>query len=388
MTKSSRDQLQTRLIHAGEPSPVEGAVVMPIFQSATYEYAGEGTYHDVRYVRLNNTPNHRVLHQKLADICGGEAALTTSSGMAAITTALLSVCRPGDHILAQSDLYGGTHHFLRHDIRELGIEVDFVTRDRPDTWASLVKPTTRVIYMESLTNPLVRVADLTAAVALAKAHGLVSMIDNTFATPVNFLPLAMGFDLSLHSATKYLNGHSDIVAGCAVGSEALIGAMHRKLNHLGGCLDPHACFLLHRGIKTLRLRVLAQNANALALAQLLEKHKQVERVHYPGLETHVHHQRATQWFAGCGGVLSFELRGDVTRAEALIASLRLAKHAPSLGGVETLVTRPATTSHAGVSEQERHQLGISDRLVRVAIGIEDPRDLCLDFQQALDALPV
>ena len=384
---SAKQDLQTQLIHAGEPRPpIEGAVVMPVFQSATFA-SGEGeTYDDIRYIRLNNTPNHRVLHEKLATIAGGEAAVVTASGMAAISTVLVTLLRAGDHFLAQDCLYGGTHSLLTEDMPALGMEFDFVRGEEPGSWGSLLRPRTRLIYVETMTNPLLGVADLEAVAGFARQHGLVSIIDNTFASPVNFRPLELGFDLEIHSCTKYLNGHSDIVAGCAIGQQEQIGRIVHKLNHLGGSLDPHACFLLHRGLKTLALRMQQHNGNALCLARFLREHPAVEQVHYPGLEDHPQHQRARRLFAGCGGVLSFEVRGGVGAAEALIARLELPVSGPSLGGVESLITRPAATSHAGLTPDERAAIGIGDPLIRVAVGIESPDDLCADFKQALEKL--
>ncbi|MDP6778543.1 MAG: aminotransferase class I/II-fold pyridoxal phosphate-dependent enzyme, partial [Candidatus Latescibacteria bacterium] len=361
-------------------------VALPVFQSATFEYAGQNSYHDLKYIRLNNTPNHQVLHAKLAAIAGGEAAVVAASGMAAITSALLSFLRSGDHLLVQDCLYGGTHTFVNHDLPSLGIAFDFVAGNDPSSWESLLKPETRVIYVETMTNPLLEVTDLEAVVRFAREHNLVSMIDNTFASPVNFKPLGMGFDVELHSCTKYLNGHSDIVAGCAIGGEDRIERIVDRMNHLGGCLDPHACFLLYRGMKTLALRVRHQNDNALGLSQLLEGHPAVAQVNYPGLDDHPQHARAELLFEGCGGVLSFEVRGGVEAADRLIESLVLPISAPSLGGVETLITRPATTSHSGMTTKERAQAGISDGLIRVAVGIEAADDLCDDFEQALARL--
>ncbi len=263
-------RLETQVVHAGEPRPrIDGAVEMPIFQSATFEYRGEARYDDVRYLRLNNTPNHLALHAKLAALEGAQAALVTASGMAAITTTLLTVLSAGDHLLAQSCLYGGTHDFVTREFKGLGLSADFIDADRPDSWRKQLQPNTRAIYVEAMTNPLLEVADLTAVVEFARAHGLVTLIDNTFASPVNFRPIPAGFDLSLHSATKYLNGHSDIVAGAVIGRGDLIERIRHKANHLGGSLDPHAAFLLNRGLKTLVLRVRYQNDSALKLAQFL-----------------------------------------------------------------------------------------------------------------------
>ena len=376
--------IQTQLIHAGEETKAhEGAVALPVFQSATFEHRGDTPYDEIKYARLNNTPNHAVLHEKLARIAGGEAALVAASGMAAITTALLTVLKKGDHLLAQNCLYGGTHSFLTRDIADFGIAVDFVPCDEPEAWETCVRPETRAIYVETMSNPLLEVADLPAVVAFARSHGLVSLIDNTFASPVNFRPLEMGFDLSLHSGTKYLNGHSDIVAGCVIGARDWVNRIAHRLNLMGGCLDPHACFLLLRGMKTLWLRVQKQNENAGALASFLDAHPAVLRVNYPGLSSHPQRDRAAALFDGCGGVLSFEARGDSRIADGIIARLQLPISAPSLGGVETLITRPVQTSHAGLSAEDREAAGISDKLIRVAVGIEASEDLCADFDRAL-----
>jgi len=376
--------IETKLIHSGEPSPlIEGAVSMPIFQSATFAYRGETSYHDLRYIRLNNTPNHVALHLKLAAIENAEAALVAASGMAAISTTLLTLLSAGDHLLAQDCLYGGTHDLLTAEFPRLGITVDFIDGAQPQAWRHLLRPNTRAIYVETISNPLVQVADLPAVVRFAREHGLVSIIDNTFASPVNFRPAESGFDLSLHSGTKYLNGHSDIVAGAVIGRAGLIESINRALGHLGGSLDPHACFLLHRGMKTLAVRVRHQNESALRLARFLEQHPKVAAVHYPGLERHPHHLRACELFDGFGGMLSFELGGGVAAADAFFRRITLPISAPSLGGVESLITRPATTSHAGMTREQRQRAGISDGLIRLSVGLEAAEDLIEDFERAL-----
>lgn len=380
----THQRIETQAIHAGEPHPrIQGAVAMPIFQSSTFEYAGAESYGDLRYIRLNNTPNHVAVQAKIAALEGAEAALVTASGMAAISATLLTLLKPGDRLLAQPGLYGGTHGLVTGELRELGIEVDFFDASDPASFASRVSPTTRAVYVEAITNPLVDVADLPAVAAFAKERGLVSIIDSTFASPVNFRPIEHGFDVVLHSCSKYLNGHSDLVAGAVVGSRATVDAVTRRLNHLGGCLDPHACALLHRGMKTLALRVVAQNANALALAQALHAHPAVARVHYPGLASHPAHERAARLFRGFGGVLSFAPKGGVAAADALLAGLTIPIVAPSLGGVETLVSMPARTSHLGMAPDERRALGIGDDLIRVSVGIEATEDLIDDFSRAL-----
>ncbi len=378
-------KFETKLIHAGEPEPrVNGAVSLPIFQSSTFEYAGQDSYHDLRYIRLNNTPNHLALHSKLAALEGGQAALVTASGMAAISTTLLSLLSPGDHFLAQDTLYGGTHSLITQDLAAMDIAVDFIGGDDSASWEAKLRPETRLIYVETITNPLMQVADLEAVSQFAQAYGLISLIDNTFASPVNFRPLEWGFDLSLHSGTKYLNGHSDIVAGAVIGRADLVKKITHKLNHLGGTLDPHACFLLHRGMKTLAVRVRYQNESALQIARFLESQPAVARVNYPGLESHPGHQRASKLFEGFGGMLSFELKGGVEQAQRLMRRLRYPISAPSLGGVETLITRPATTSHSGMSHQEREALGIVEALIRLSVGLEATQDLIEDFDQALN----
>ena len=383
--KANLRSIETKVIHSGEPRPrISGAVVMPVFQSATYQYAGEKSYDDVRYIRLNNTPNHLALAEKLAALENAEDAVVTASGMAAISTSLLTFLGKGDHLLAQDCLYGGTHDFVTRDIKGFGISYDFIDGNKPESWKRNLKPTTKVIYVETISNPLMQVPDLEAVVSFAKSHGLISMIDNTFASPVNFRPLEMGFDLSLHSATKYLNGHSDIVAGAVIGKSNLIEKVTHKLNHLGGSLDPHAAFLLHRGIKTLALRVKQHNESALQIAQFLEKHGDVARVNYPGLESHPNHERAKRLFDGFGGMMSFELHDGVEGAESFMRAARLPAVAPSLGGVETLVTRHSLTSHSGLSPEDRRRLGISDGLIRLSVGIEATQDLIEDFEQALE----
>lgn len=387
MTRNFK-RIETKLIHSGEPEPrIQGAVSMPIFQSAMFEYAGETSYHDLQYIRLNNTPNHLALHEKLAALESAEAALVTASGMAAISATLLTFLASGDHLLAQDCLYGGTHDFLTKDFPSFGLSYDFINGNDPESWKRKLRPNTKAIYVEPMTNPLLEVADHRAIVKFAKTHGLVSIIDNTFASPINFRPLEWGFDLSVHSGTKYLNGHSDIVAGAVSGSANRIEPIKHKLDRLGGSLDPHACFLLHRGMKTLAVRVKVQNESALRIAEFLEKHPRIAKVNYPGLQSHLQHQRARDLFDGFGGMLSFELKEGVEAAEAFLRNTVLPIIAPSLGGVETLLTRPATTSHSGLSPEDRQRLGITDSLIRLSVGIEATEEIIEDFERALQLIP-
>lgn len=377
-------RIETLAVHSGSRRPgPEGSIVFPIYQATVYTYDEEAGYHDIKYLRLSSTPSQLYLHDKLAALEGSEAALATSSGMAAATGCLLTQVKAGDHILAGDTLYGGTHTFLKDHAEQHGLSVSFVDATRPETWKAALRPTTKVFLVESITNPLMRVARHREVVAFAKEHRLVTIIDNTFATPVNFRPIALGYDLVFHSATKYLNGHSDLVAGCVLGTKAMIEKVRHTANHFGGILDPHAGYLLARGIKTLALRVRQQQVNALALARALSENPKVASVNYPGLETHPDHKHAREILSGFGGMLSFRLKGGLPAVERFIAAVTIPYHAPSLGGVETLVVRPAVTSHGGIPKPERDAMGITDDLVRVSSGIEATEDLVEDFRQAI-----
>ncbi len=374
----------TKLIHSGEPHPRIGqAVTMPIFQSSTFEHDSETHYHDIKYARLSNTPNHKVLGEKIAALENGESALVTSSGMSAISATLLAFLKSGDHVLVQNCLYGGTHSLLTQDLLDLGIKSDFIDANDPKSWATKLKPETKMIYVETMSNPLLEIPDFNSVVDFARTKKIKSVIDNTFASPLNFRPLEMGFDLSIHSATKYLNGHSDIVAGAVIGKKEDITSVTHKLDHLGGSLDPHACFLLQRGIKTLAVRVRYQNESALQIAQYLSKHPGILRVNYPGLDTHPQHSRAKEFFAGFSGMMSFRLKGGLAAANSLIEKLSIPIHAPSLGGVESLITRPAFSSHGGASAEQRNKMGITDDLIRLSVGLESTEDLIKDFENAI-----
>ncbi len=375
---------QTNSIHAGEKRPtIEGAVGMPIFQNSTYEVSGAKSYDSVRYTRLSNTPNHVALAEKLSALERCEEALVTSSGMSAITTALLATVPAGGHLVAQSTLYGGTHAFLTEDFGNLGrtystFEVDDMT--------ALERELTRkpaVLYVEAISNPLLKIPDLARIVELGKKAGALLVIDNTFCSPYLFNPSQLGFDLSLHSATKYLNGHSDVIAGVVAGKKALVDKTRLLLNHLGGSLDPHSCFLLNRGIKTLAARMKMHEENAMALAEALAGSPKVKNVRYPGLKSHPHHQRAREYFRGFGGMIAFEYNGTAEETDKFLDRLRIPFVAPSLGGVESLVTRPVTTSHSAILPEHRLKLGVLDNLVRVSVGLEDKNDLIADFLQAL-----
>lgn len=376
---------ETLAVHGARPEPgIEGAVATPIFQSSTYVTGPDrdASYDAVRYSRLSNGPNQLVLQRRLALLTGAERAIVCASGMGAISATLLTLVAPGERIFFQRVLYGGTRTLASGELPRLGIGCDVAPDDDVSSWRDAIQPGTKVIYVEAIANPLVTVIDLPAVVALAKEVGACTVIDATFASPVNLEPIALGFDVEVHSATKYLNGHSDVIAGVVAGRDELVSRILSLQNHLGASLDPHACFLLERGLKTLPLRVRQQNANALALARHLVQHPAVSRVHYPGLDPERLVPAAVRGaFSGYGGVLAFEVTPE--RAERFVTSVSLALHAPSLGGPETLVTRPATTSHLGMSPEARAALGIHDGLVRVACGIEAADDLIADFDRAL-----
>ena len=375
--------IDTNVVHAGSPKPnIGGAVVTPLFQSANYLMAGETADEALKYIRLSNSPSHLTLQARLATIESGEAALVTASGMAAITTSILAFAATGDHVLTQRTLYGGSQSFYDHDAPNMGIDYTAVDVGDRGGWEAALTERTKIFYVESISNPLMEVGDLRAVVDFASAHGLTTIIDSTFATPVNFRPLEIGFDVVVHSATKYLNGHSDIVAGCVIGSKEKVETVRRVLVHLGGSADPHACFLFERGLKTLVVRMERHNANAQRVAEFLDSRPDVRQVNYPGLAGDPSHPRAQELFSGCGGMLSFYLDG-AERAERFIERLCIPLHAPSLGGPETLVVRPARSSHLGQTDEERKRLGITDDLIRVSVGIEDADELVADFSQAL-----
>lgn len=386
-SSNSNPRMETLAVHAGERrAGPEGSVVFPIYQGTVFTVEPGTDYHDIRYIRLSSTPSQTYLHDKLATLEGAEAALATASGMAAMTATLHTVLRAGDHLLASDCLYGGTHDFLTHHAEDLGWSYTFVDPTRPQTWEAARTDATRAFLVETITNPLMRVGRLREVIGFARRHGLVTVIDNTFATPVNLRPIPLGFDLCMNSATKYLNGHSDVVAGSVAGSAELINRVRRTVNHYGGCLDPHPGFLLARGLKTLALRVRAANENGMALARFLREHPKVAAVNYPGLASHPDHAHAAALLSGFGGMLSLRLAGGVEAAEGLFDALRIPYVAPSLGGVETLVTRPVTTSHAGMSAQDRERTGITADLIRVSCGIEAREDLVADFDQALQKI--
>jgi methionine-gamma-lyase len=380
----------TRAIHSGEVKHgVNAPVGTPISRTSTFTFSNteemkrwaEGKSSAYIYTRYGN-PTLAVAEAKLAELEGGEAALVTASGMAAISSALLAVAKAGDEIIATRQLYGGTYRLLRDVLPRLGIAVRHVENDLAGI-EDLVSERTRVLYVETPTNPTLRLVDLQKALGVARRHKLVAMIDNTFASPVLQKPLAMGFDVALHSATKYLGGHSDLIGGAAIGRRDLIDQVRQVMIYLGGSMDPEAAYLLIRGMKTLELRVRRQCENAMAVAEFLAKHAKVARVHYPGLKSHPDHRLAKRQMNGFGSMLAFDMKGGLAAARRFCDRVRVFLLAASLGGVESLVVLPIYTSHYRMSAEELTAAGVSPGTVRVSVGLEDKEDLIDDLRQAL-----
>jgi cystathionine beta-lyase len=372
-------QPDTLCVHAGKhPDEQMGGVNSPIFTSTAYAYPNP-TGQNV-YPRYYNVPNQRAVARKVAALEKGEDGVVFSSGMAAISTLLFAHLKPGDHAVFQADLYGGTYHLVTAELTRFGVGISFART--LEEFSAALRPNTRVLYVESPSNPLLRCVDLAAVAKLARERGVLSAIDNTFASPINQTPLALGIDAVVHSATKYLNGHSDVDAGVVVASREAIRKVTECALSLGGVLDAHACYQLERGLKTLALRVRQQNDNAGRLARFLQSHPAVSRVMYPGLPDHPDHAVAARQMRGFGGMLSFELC-QPDQVDGMLGRFELVTPALSLGGVETLVTVPSRTSHRTLPPEERQRAGISDGLVRVSVGIEDINDLTHDFDQAL-----
>lgn len=370
----------TLCVHAGgRRDEATGGSCTPIYTSTAYAFPNPAN--ENIYPRYFNVPNQRAVAEKIAALEGGEAALAFGSGMAAISTLLLAFLMPGDHAIFQEDLYGGTHHLVTGQLARLGIEVS-LGRTLAE-FVAAVRPETRLIYVESPSNPLLRCVDIAAVARLGREVGAMTVIDNTFATPINQNPVALGVDAVVHSATKYLNGHGDLNAGAVVASCDAVRRLREVAMNFGGMLDPHACYQLERGMKTLALRVRQHNENAGRLAEFLRAHPAVARVHYPGLPDHPDHGIAAGQMRGFGGMLSFELR-DPSRVDEMLGRFRVATPALSLGGVETLVCVPARTSHRTLSPVQRAAAGITDGLVRVSVGIEGAGDIEDDFAGALE----
>jgi cystathionine beta-lyase/cystathionine gamma-synthase len=386
MPKRGRNkQLGTLSVHGGEQSgqrDVDAPVVQPLFQSVNYIQeisSAEG----LRYPRYGNAPNAEVVQRKLAAIERAESSLLLASGMGATACALLALLRPGDHIIASSWIYGGTRTLLQEEFVTLGIKVTMVNPLETRVWRKAIKKDTRVIFVESPVNPTCRVVDMDALSMVTRQAGIALVVDATFASPVNFRPLEHGADVSIHSATKYLNGHHDVLGGVVSGTAPYIDEVRRKMMLWGQAPDPFAAWLLDRGLKTLEIRVQRQNENAMRIAEWCEDRKEIRNVLYPGLESHPDHKTARRSLDGFGGMLAIELAGGAKATERFLRRLRLFRHAPSLGGVESLVSEPRFTSHESMSADERAEIGIPDGFIRISVGIEGVDDLIADLEQAL-----
>jgi cystathionine gamma-synthase/cystathionine gamma-lyase/cystathionine beta-lyase len=380
--RGSAPRADTLAVHAGAPSDSpSGAIVTPIFQSSTFEYpAGERA---LLYTRYGNNPTQEAVQRKLAALEGAEAGLALASGMAAIATGILSLCGQGDHLVAAPALYGGTHALLDRELPRLGIEVSYAGDVDPSAFEAASRPTTRLWMWEAISNPLLRVPDGPALAVRAKERGIASMVDATFASPIQQRPATFGADLVMQSATKYLAGHSDLIAGTLAGSAERIGRATDMLHVLGGAIDPHAAFLLERGMKTLALRMARHAENGHAVAEFLAGHPRVERVHYPTLPDHPDQATAARVLSGAGGVVTFVPRLTAAETEALVGRFRWIRLAPSLGGVESLVSMPALTSHRSMDPEERRARGMPDAMIRLALGIEATQDLIADIERAM-----
>ena len=364
---------------------VGDAVAPPVAQSSTF-VAPYGPADDVLYTRYGNNPNQLRLAERLSRLEGAEAAIFVASGMGATALAHLAVLRPGDHLLASEWIYGGTRTLFNEDFKTLGIEVSYVNPDRRRDWRAKVRKNTRAIFVETPTNPIMRVLDLDWLSMLTKERGIPLVVDSTFASPMNYRPLEHGADIVIHSVTKYLNGHTDVIAGAVAGTEAVIDEVRSRMRVWGQALDPHAAWLIERGMRTLGVRMARHNATGLEVAQWLEKQPKVKRVAYPGLPSHPDHAIAATTLDGFGGMLGLELAGGTRAADRFLRALRLATHAPSLGGTETLVSEPRFTSHAKMTAEQRAAAGIPDGFVRFSLGLEDPADIIDDMEQGLAAI--
>jgi cystathionine beta-lyase/cystathionine gamma-synthase len=372
----------TRAVHGGDP-PVEpgGAVVNPIFQTTTF-YSDPAPGAEVLYTRYGNNPNHLRLEERLCALEGAEGCVVTGSGMGAMVAALLSCLRAGDHVVAAEALYGGTRYLLEHELSRLGIETSYV--DLPGSgWERELRPNTRVLLLETLSNPRLRFTDPAPLAAAVRGRDVAVVVDATFTPPTLFRVLERGVDLVVHSATKYLGGHSDVTAGVVCGGRERMETVRARARSFGVALDPHAAWLLERGIKTLALRMERHCANGLEVSRWCATRPEIARVHYPGLPSHPDHARAAELMSGFGGMMAIELRGGAEHATRFLGALRLAKVAPSLGGVETLVSEPRHTSHVSLTPEQRSGLGIPDGFVRFSLGIEDAEDIVADIEQAL-----
>jgi cystathionine beta-lyase/cystathionine gamma-synthase len=367
-----------------------GPLATPIYQTSTFQVTDNdeqlrATHTDHFYTRYGN-PTNTVAEKTIAALEGLDAALTFASGMGAITTTLMALLKSGDHVVAQRDIYGGVNKFLSQWLPKMGIETTFVDTTDYGQHEQAIRPNTKLLYLESPTNPTLRVVDFKKVAALAKQHKILSMIDSTFGTPINQHPAEFGLDLVMHSGTKYLAGHTDLICGVVAASHELIQQIWQTRTTLGNCMDPHASWLLLRGLKTLAVRVERQNESARRVAEFLSEHAKVSKVHYPFLESHPQYAVARAQMSGGGGMVSFEVEGTGDDARRVSEAMRLFTLAPSLGGVESLVSIPVLTSHAMIPAAERAKMGVTEQMIRLSVGIENADDLIADLEHALQAV--
>lgn len=389
--KAHKHRPETEAVRgANDLSKKNGPLSTPIYQTSTFEVTDNeqqlrATSTDQFYTRYGN-PTNTAAESAIAELEGADGALLFASGMTAITTSIFALLKSGDRIVAQRDVYGGASKFLGAWLPKFGIETTFVDTNDFDQHAKAIRPNTKLIYLESPTNPTLRVVDLKKMAGLGKEHDIPTLVDGTFATPINQRPADLGIDLVMHSGTKYFGGHSDLICGVVAGSRDLIKKIHEARTTLGGILDPHAAWLLLRGIKTLAVRVQRQNESALRVAQFLSQHSKVRQVNYPFLEGHPQRTLAMEQMRGGGGMLSFEVDGTGQDARRVTEALHLFTLAPSLGGVDSLVSIPVLTSHAMIAVEQRRKMGISEQLIRLSVGVENADDLIVDLEQALSVV--
>jgi cystathionine beta-lyase/cystathionine gamma-synthase len=375
--------LDTLAVHAGHSSrETDSPVVNPLFQSANYiqEF---GTADGLRYPRYGNSPNAEVVQERIAALEGAEAACLTASGQGATACALMALLRPGDHVVTSAWIYGGTHRFLTEELTALGIEVSLADPMEARVWRRCLKKNTRAVFLETPVNPTCRVLDLRPVSQITHEAGVALVVDSTFASPINLRPLEHGADVVVHSATKYLNGHHDMLGGVVCGTAPYIDEVKQKMLLWGQAPDPFASWLLERGLKTLGVRIPRHNENALEIARWCKRRKEISKVHYSGLPEHPDHAVAAATMNGFGGMMAIELAGGSAAADRFVRKLRIFRYAPSLGGVDSLVSEPRFTSHAKFSADEREQVGIGDGFLRLSVGIESATDLINDIEQAL-----
>ncbi|AEE90637.1 Cystathionine gamma-lyase [Tepidanaerobacter acetatoxydans Re1] len=394
---SNEHKFATKAVHAGQHGdPVTGAVVSPMFMTSTYEYTPEkmarylaGDKKGIFTYGRSRNPTQNELQNKICALSGGEAALVTASGMSAISLALLSCVHSGDHVISCSTVYSGTYNLFTKIFEELNIEVTFLEEMTEEALEKALKPNTKVLYAESVYNPTLVVSDLKFIAEWAKSKGVISMIDNTFMSPYLLRPLEYGIDVVVHSTTKYLNGHGDLIGGVIISNKDFIENIRSSIyQELGPTPSPFSCWLMLRGMKTLHIRMREHCSNAMTIAKWLEKQDKIEKVIYPGLESHPQHELAKKQFGakGYGGMVSFVVKGGMEGATRFISNIKLAKYCVSLGDLDTMIQQPATMTHGKISPTERERMGIPDGMIRLSVGIEDSEDIIHDLEQALESV--